>query len=384
MTIPRETYDRKDRKTPDILMLDLTVQYRSLKKEIEKVLRDILESGHFILGKHVQALEQEVAGYHNVRYAVSLSSGTDALHLSLRSLGIQDGDEVITSPFTFIATAEAITYVGARPVFADIDERTFNIDPARIEEKINAKTRAIIPVHLFGHPAQMDAITDIAERYNLKVVEDSAQAFGAKYRGSPVGSIGDAGCFSFYPSKNLGGYGDGGIMVTNDAEVFESVKLLRNHGTTGPYKHSFIGYNSRLDEIQAAILRIKLHHIDAYNQRRRALAGIYTSILSSVNDCIQSPQEDQDTMHVYHQYTIRTSRRHVIQEALTGRSIPYVVYYPEPLHLQDAFGFLGYKKNDFPVSEAVSREVLSLPMYPELEPEKAEYVAETIVKAVKK
>ena len=265
-----------------IPMLDLKAQYKSIGQEIEATIREILESGHFVLGEHVGAFEREIADYHNVKHAVSIASGTDALHLSLKALDIKEGDEVITTPFTFIASAEAIAYVGAIPVFADIDKKTLNISPSQIKDKITSKTKAIIPVHLFGLPADMDEIMDIAKQYNLKVIEDCAQAFGAKYKDVPVGSIGDAGCFSFYPSKNLGAYGDGGIMITNNHEICEKVRLLRNHGTTAPYKHSFIGYNSRLDEIQAAILEIKLKYVDAYNQKRRNLAKIYTSLLSNV------------------------------------------------------------------------------------------------------
>ena len=362
-----------------IPMLDLKAQYKSLGQEIETTIREILESGHFVLGSHVEALEKEIADYHNVKYAVSLASGTDALHLSLKALDIKEGDEVITTPFTFIASAEAVAYVGAIPVFADIDKKTLNISPSQIKDKITSKTKAIIPVHLFGLPADIDEIMDIAKQYNLKVIEDCAQAFGAKYKDVPVGSIGDAGCFSFYPSKNLGAYGDGGIMITNNHELYEKVRLLRNHGTIAPYKHSFIGYNSRLDEIQAAILEIKLKHVDAYNQKRRNLAKIYTSLLSNV---VQCPAEMPDRIHVYHQYTIRSIKKAAIKKNLEGNSISSVVYYPIPLHLQDAFKYLGHKKNDFPESETAANEVLSLPIYPELEPEKVEFIAEAVLKAI--
>ena len=363
-----------------IPMLDLKAQYKSLGQEIEAAIREILESGHFVLGEHVGAFEREIADYHNVKYAVSLASGTDALHLSLKALDIKEGDEVITTPFTFIASAEAIAYVGAIPVFADIDKKTLNISPSQIKDKITSKTKAIIPVHLFGLPADMDEIMDIAKQYNLKVIEDCAQAFGAKYKDVPVGSIGDAGCFSFYPSKNLGAYGDGGIMITNNHEIYEKVRLLRNHGTTAPYKHSFIGYNSRLDEIQAAILEIKLKYVDAYNQKRRDLAKIYTSLLSNV---VQCPAEMPDRIHVYHQYTIRSIKKTAIKKTLEGNLISSVVYYPIPLHLQDAFKYLGHKKNDFPESETAANEVLSLPVYPELEREKVEFIAEAVLKAIK-
>jgi dTDP-4-amino-4,6-dideoxygalactose transaminase len=365
-----------------IQMLDLKSQYDTLREEIDIVLRDILEKGTFILGEHVKTFEKEVAEYHDVKYAVSLASGTDALHLCLRAIGIREGDEVITTPFTFIATAEAIAYVGATPVFADIDANTLNIDPDRIREKINDRTRAIIPVHLFGQPADMEEIMDLARTYGLKVIEDGAQAFGATYNGNRVGSIGDAGCFSFYPSKNLGGFGDGGMMITNNQEIYEKIRLLRNHGTTGPYKHSFIGFNSRLDEIQAAILRIKLKKIDLYNQARRKLAQSYTSILRTSKGDIHCPVETHIKEHVYHQYTIRTPRRAAVQKALELASIPSTIYYPLPLHLQEAFAYLGYTRGDMPVSEAMSDEVLSLPIYPELSPEKVRFIAETVAAAV--
>ncbi|GBE32166.1 MAG TPA: DegT/DnrJ/EryC1/StrS family aminotransferase [Nitrospirae bacterium] len=363
-----------------IPMLDIKAQHEPIKDEIKTALKDILDSGRFILGQNVLSFEQEVASYHNVSEAVGLASGTDALYLSLRALDIKEGDEVITTPFTFIASAEAITYVGATPVFADIDRNTLNINPAKIEEKITPKTRAIVVVHLFGQPADMDEIMEIAEKRNLKVIEDSAQAFGATYKDAAVGGIGDAGCFSFYPSKNLGAYGDGGMMITNDPEISGKVKLLRNHGATGPYQHSFIGYNSRLDEIQAAILRIKLKHIDAYNRNRRNIAALYTSLLGGAVKC---PVEMQDRTHVYHQYTIITPERSKIIKALKDNCISSVVYYPAPLHFQEAFKYLGYEAGDFPESEAAAREVLSIPIYPELDPEKAELIAEIILKALK-
>ncbi len=363
-----------------IPMVDLKVQYRSLKAEIEEVIHNIVESGHFILGPNVEAFEKEIAAYHGVKYAVGLASGTDALHFSLRALGIQGGDEVITTPFTFIATAEAIAYVGATPVFVDIDKDAMNIDPSQIEKKITPKTKAIIPVHIFGQPANMDEIMSLAKKHSLSVIEDCAQSFGADYKGKKAGSIGDTGCFSFYPSKNLGAYGDGGILTTNSEETFTKIKLLRNHSTIAPYKHGSIGYNSRLDEIQAGILRIKLRHIDSYNQKRREIAKIYTSMLK---DAVRCPLGTADRTHVYHQYTIRSPKRAEIQGTLKAGNISSVVYYPIPLHLQPAFNSLGYKEGSLPDAEQTAREVLSLPMYPELEPKQAELIAETVVKAVK-
>ena len=361
-------------------MLDLKAQYEPLKEEIKKALKEIIESGRFVLGWNVESFEKEVASYHNVSGAVGLASGTDALHLSLNAAGIKQGDEVITTPFTFIASAEAIAYVGATPVFVDINRLTLNMNSSKIEEKITPRTRAIVIVHLFGQPADMTEIMDIAKKYNLKVIEDCAQSFGAKYKGIPAGSTGDSGCFSFYPSKNLGAYGDGGMMITNNPEIYEKVKLLRNHVTVGPYEHSFLGYNSRLDEIQAAILRIKLRHIDEYNQKRQNIAKIYTSVL---HNTVQCPVEIQDRTHVYHQYTIRTPERNEVKKALEDNSISSVVYYPIPLHLQEAFKFLGHSIGDFPESETAANEVLSLPIYPEMEPDTAEIIAEAVLKTVK-
>jgi len=361
-----------------IPMLDLVSQHRPLKREIMRAIGEIFDNGQFVLGSNVERLEEEIADYHNVRYAVAVASGTDALHLALRALGITEGDEVITTPFTFIATAEAITYVGARPVFVDIDRDTFNIDPSRIEDKITSRTKAILVVHLFGHPADMAPIMDIARRHKLKVIEDCAQAFGSRYRDKPVGGIGDIGCFSFYPSKNLGACGDGGMVITNQSRLYRHIRLMRNHGAIANYRHRFIGLNSRLDEIQAAILRIKLRHIDTYNKKRRDIANLYTSMLSSVVRC---PVE-KGGMHVYHQYTIRTENRSKVIKTLQEGSISSVIYYPVPLHLQEAFRYRGYRRGDLPESERASREVLSLPIYPEIKPEKVKLIANLIIKAL--
>ncbi len=361
-------------------MLDLKAQYLPIKEEIKIALKEIIESGQFVLGPNVKSFEKEVASYHNINNAVGLASGTDALHLSLLALDIKEGDEVITTPFTFIASAESITYVGARPVFVDVKRDTLNIDVTKIEEKITSKTKAIVVVHLFGQSADMNEIMDLAKKYNLKVIEDCAQSFGSKYNGITVGNIGDAGCFSFYPSKNLGAYGDGGMMITSNPETCKKVQLLRNHGTVGPYQHSFIGYNSRLDEIQAAILRIKLRNIDTYNQKRSNTAKLYSSILA---DSIQCPVEMADRTHVYHQYTIRTPFRDKVSSALKENAIASVVYYPIPLHMQEAFKYLGYSEGDLPESELAANEVLSLPIYPELEPETAKFIATTILDIIK-
>ena len=360
-------------------MLDIKAQHEPLKEDIKNALKEILESGRFILGDNVTHFENEVASYLGSEKAVGLASGTDALYLSLRALDIKQGDEVITTPFSFIATAESITYVGGVPVFVDIDQDTLNMDVSKIEEKITPRTKAIIVVHLFGLPVDMDELMHIAKKHRLKVVEDCAQAFGATYRGTRVGSIGDCGCFSFYPSKNLGAYGDGGMLTTNSPEINEKVRILRNHGTVGPYQHDFIGYNSRLDEIQAAILRIKLKNIESYNKNRQHIAGIYSSMLRDVVKC---PVIREDRTHVYHQYTFRSARRNHIGRTLQENSISSVIYYPIPLHLQEAFRFLGHKSGDFPVSESAAQEVISIPIYPELQPETAEFIADTIIKSV--
>lgn len=363
-----------------IPMVDLGAQFFNIEPEIKEKLNEIIESTRFILGPNLDALEKEIASYHGVKYAVGLASGTDALHLSLRSLGIGQGDEVITTPFTFIATAEAISYTGAKPVFVDIDPETFNIDPLKIEEKITEKTKAILPVHLFGQPADMDPILSTAKKYNLKVIEDSAQAFGAEYKKKKVGTFGDTGCFSFYPSKNLGCYGDGGMLITNSKEIAERVKKLRNHGSNGTYYHSEIGFNSRLDEIQAGILRIKLKRIEEYNRRRREKATTYKERLKGLPLIL--PEEKPEAYHVYNQFTIRSKERDIIMKALREKSIASVIYYPLPLHIQEVYRHLGYKKGDLPESERASKEVLSLPIYPELTEENIDEVCEVIRKTV--
>ncbi len=347
-----------------IPMVDLKKQFIDIKEEIFEVLAEVLESSQYILGPKVRELEQRIAAYHGSSEAVGVASGTDALHLTIEALGIGDGDEVITSPFTFFATAEAVLYTGARPVFIDIEPETMNIDPAKIESKITARTKAILPVHIFGHPADMEKILLIAKKYNLRVIEDCAQSFGAAIKGKKCGSFGDAGCFSFYPSKNLGAFGDGGMIVLNDPLTAEDIRKLRNHGSKGSYRHESVGFNSRLDEIQAGILLVKLHRIDEYNNKRRKKAAIYNELLT---DGINRPVELHGFTHVYHQYTIRSGQRDEIQRKLRDNDISSVVYYPTPLHLQEAINFLGYKRGDFPVAEETAEKVLSLPIYPELE-----------------
>ncbi len=345
-------------------MVDLKKQFQETKDEIFHVLIEILESGQYILGAKVSEFEKKVAVYHGVREAIGVASGTDALHLAIDALGIGEGDEVITTPFTFFATVEAILYTGATPVFVDIEPDTLNIDVSQIEANITGKTKALLPVHLFGHPADMRTILNIAKKHRLKMIEDCAQSFGAEANGKKVGSIGDAGCFSFYPSKNLGGYGDGGMIILNSTRVADTIRELRNHGSRGSYRHKRVGFNSRLDEIQAGILLVKLIRIDEYNRKRRQNASFYNNLLS---DKVKCPVEKKGAYHVYHQYTIMSHKRDEIQQKLKENGISSVVYYPVPLHLQKALKFLGYQKGDFPVTEKAAKEVLSLPMYPELE-----------------
>lgn len=359
-----------------IQMVDLKKQIEGIREELIAAATEVLESAQYILGPRVKEFEQKVAEYCGAAEAVGVASGTDALHLSIAALGIGKGDEVITTPFTFFSTVEAILYVGATPVFVDIDPETFNIDASRIEENISSKTRAILPVHLFGHPADMEAIGDIAKRHRLAVVEDCAQAFGASIGGKKAGSFGDAGCFSFYPSKNLGACGDGGLVTAHDASLVDSVRMLRNHGAKSSYEHARVGYNSRLDELQAAVLLVKLKRIDAYNELRRKNAKLYDGLMSGKVAC---PVEKEDFTHVYHQYTIRSAERDELRKRLAEAGIASNVYYPVPMHLQEALKFLGHKRGDFENAERAAEEVLSLPMYPELEENEIAQVAEIVL-----
>jgi len=346
-----------------IPMVDLKTQYHSLKAEIDSELANVLENTQFILGPNVQQFEKETAGHLGVKHAVSCASGTDALHLALLAAGIGHGDEVITSTFTFIATAEAIRYVGAIPVFVDIDPKTFNLDPQLVEQAINTNTRAILPVHLFGQPANMPAIQSLADKHKLIIIEDCAQSYGAKINGDATGGIGLAGCHSFFPSKNLGCYGDGGMITTNDDEIAEKIKILRNHGSAVRYHHDVIGYNSRLDEIQAAILRVKLRHINEFNNKRYAAAQQYSEQLK---DVVTTPHEDGIGNHVYHQYTLLSSKRDLISKKLAEQNIANAIYYPIPLHKQNVF-IKEYTDISLPVSEKIASECLSLPIFPELQ-----------------
>lgn len=362
-----------------IPMVDLGKQFAGIREEIMEMMSQILESSNYILGPKVREFERRVAEYIRVSDAIGVASGTDALHLSIEALGIGDGDEVVTTPFTFFATVEAILYTGARPVFVDIDPETFTIDCSRIEDKITPRTKAILPIHLFGHPSDMERIMNIAERHGLHVIEDCAQAFGAEIKGRKVGSFGDAGCFSFYPSKNLGAYGDGGMITLNNRGFSDSIKSLRNHGSKGSYIHDSVGFNSRLDEIQAGVLLVKLKRIDEYNSKRRQKVSLYNELLSNTVTC---PAERKGAYHVYNQYTIMCKKRDEVRRQLRENGISSVVYYPCPLHLQNALSFLGHKEGDFPNAENASMEVLSLPLYPELEESSIERIAEVIKKVL--
>jgi len=347
--------------------LDLKKQYKSIKEEIDEAIKRVLESTVFIGGKEVEEFEKEIAEFCGVKHAIGLNSGTDALFLSLKALGVGPGDEVITAPFTFIATAGVIANCGAKPVFADIKSDTFNISPELVEGLITPRTKAIIPVHLFGQMADMDEIMAIAKNHNLFVVEDAAQAIGATYRVKKAGSIGDIGCLSFFPSKNLGAYGDGGMIITDNEGLFQKVKLLKNHGSSPKekYLNLIIGTNSRLDAIQAAILRVKLKYLAKWSKERAEKAAYYSENLKGVGDII-TPVMGDDRNHIFHQYTIKTKSRDELQRYLKEKEIPTMIYYPLPLHLQPAFEYLNYKSGDFLESEKAAKEVLSLPIYPEL------------------
>jgi dTDP-4-amino-4,6-dideoxygalactose transaminase len=359
-----------------IPMVDLQRQYQQLKPDIDAAVQDVLNQSQFILGPNVAALEKEIATYHGSAFAIGVASGTDALLLALRACGIGPGDEVITTPFTFIATAEVVALLGAIPVFVDIEPDTFNIDPEKIEQKITPRTRAIIPVHLFGHPAAMTAIMGLAEKYKLKIIEDCAQAFGAEHHGKKVGAFGECGCFSFFPSKNLAGYGDGGMIVTNDEDVAKKIRMLRNHGSIVRYHHSLIGYNSRLDEIQAAIIRVKFRYIDSFNTSRRANAEIYRTLLHASG--ISLPTERLGCRHVYHQFTIQSARRDRIMAALQENGIASAVYYPVPLHRQEAFAGGDAAGERLSCAEACAGEVLSLPMFPELSQDEIRLICDVV------
>ena len=346
-----------------IPMVDIYAQYESIKKEINAAIGEVIKNSAFIGGQYVEKFETEMAKFCNTKYAVGLNSGTDALYLSLWALGIGPGDEVITTPFTFFATAEVIARLGAKPVFVDINPDTFNIDENLIEEKITQKTKVIIPVHLFGLPANMDKINSLAKKYKLAVVEDACQAIGSEYKGKKIGSIGDIGCFSFFPSKNLNAYGDGGMVTTDNQKLAEKIKILRNHGSKIKYYNDEIGVSSRLDGIQAAILSVKLKHLNKWNKSRQNIANTYNNLLKDIDGIEISKYDlDKNTKHVYHQYTlkIKNGKRDELKKYLENEGISSMIYYPLPLHMMKAFEYLKIKKGSLPVTEKMSEEVLSL------------------------
>jgi len=361
-----------------IPLVDLKAQYLSIKEEIDEAIQRVLNKCNFIMGDEVKIFEEELASFCSAKYAIGVSSGTDALFLSLKAINIQPGDEVITVPNTFIATTEAVTMAGGKIIFVDIDEETFNIDTSKIESVITNKTRAILPVHLYGQAAYMDSIIDVAKKYNLKVIEDAAQAHGAEYKNKRVGTLGDIGIFSFYPGKNLGAYGDAGAVVTNDPDISHKIAMLRNHGRTKKYEHEYEGYNCRLDTLQAAILRVKLKYINSWNEARRNHASSYRKLLQNTD--IILPTEQNDNKHIYHIFAVRTADRDNLLNKLKNEGIGAGIHYPIPLHLQPAYRYLGYKKGDFPITEKCAREIISLPMYPELDEGKIKKIAEVINK----
>jgi len=360
-----------------IHMVDVVGQYRKIKEEIDEAIHRVLDSGQFILGREVTEFEKASAAYLGVKHAIGCASGTDALQVAMMALGIGPGDDVVTTPFTFVATTETIALLGARPVYADIDPRTFNIDPARLEEALTPKTRAIIPVHLYGQAADMDPIMEIARKHGIPVIEDTAQAMGAEYKGRKVGGIGLMGAISFFPSKNLGAFGDAGMVVTNDDAVAEKVRMIIVHGSRVRYYHDILGVNSRLDTIQAAVLQVKLKYLDRWCDERRRAAVRYNELFEGSGIIV--PFEAPYGRHVYHQYTIRVSRRQAVVDALTRRKIPHAIYYPIPLHLQAAFRHPETGEGSFPETEQACREVLSLPMHTELTDDQQS----TIVSAVR-
>ncbi len=366
----------------EVPYLDLKAQYRSIKPEIDAAISSVLESSQFVLGTEVAAFEREFGAYCGAAECIALNSGTSALHLALLAAGVGPGDEVITVPFTFVASVAAVIYAGARPVLVDIDPGSFNMDPAAIEAAITPRTKAILPVHLYGQPADMDRILEVARRHGLVVIEDAAQAHGAKYKGRLAGSIGDIACFSFYPTKNLGAYGEGGAVTTNNAEFARTVRTLRDWGQDRKYHHVLRGYNYRMEGFQGAILRVKLRHLERWTEKRRAIARQYTELLAGCG--VELPVEMPWARHVYHVYTVRAEDRNGLQAALQAEGVQTAIHYAIPAHLQPAYADLGYVKGSMPDSEAAAEQVLSLPIYPELSDSSIAKVAQAVRKAAPK
>jgi dTDP-4-amino-4,6-dideoxygalactose transaminase len=365
----------------NVPFVDLKAHHKPISEDLSEAIARVLRNTSFVQGPEVKAFEDAFAHYLGVGHCVAVNSGTAALHLTLLALGIGSGDEVITVPHTFIATSEAISAVGARPVFVDVDPVSYTMNPALVEAAITERTRAILPVHLYGNPAEMDSLLAIARRHNLALVEDACQAHGAQYKGRMAGTMGAAGCFSFYPSKNLGSCGEGGAMVTNDETLAKQIRMLREHGSVKKYEHSFPGYNFRMEGIQGAVLATKLKHLDVWNDQRRALAKRYGERLAG--QAIVLPQEAAHARHVYHLYVIQAEDRESLRDHLAQRGIETGLHYPVPLHLQEAYASLGYRQGDFPVTEQLTQRIVSLPMYPEMSLEAADYVSAAILEWVR-
>ena len=359
-----------------IPFVDLHAQYRSIKPEIDAAIAHVLETGQFVLGDEVAAFEREFAAYCGVAHGIALNSGTSALHLAFLAAGVGAGDEVITVPFTFVATVAAIEYAGARPVFVDVTDDALTMDPARLEAAITSRTKAIVPVHIYGQPSDMDPIRAIAARHGLCVIEDAAQAHGAQYRGRPAGSLGDLACFSFYPSKNLGAYGEGGLVATDNAEHAARIRTLRDWGQQTKYVHALRGFNARMEGIQGAILRVKLRHLPRWTDARRHVAHRYDQLLAGSG--LALPREMPYARHVYHLYTVRVKERSALQSALRSEGIATGLHYPIPVHLQPAYADLGYRAGAFPIAERAAGDVLSLPVFPEMTDEQIETVAAAV------
>lgn len=360
-------------------LVDLKKQYLAIKDEILDAVARVFESTQFVLGEEVAAFEEEFAAYCGTRFAVAVNTGTSALHLALLAAGVSSGDEVITVPFTFVATTAAVVYTGARPVFVDVDPLTYTMDPSRIEAAITPRTKALLPVHLYGHPADMDAILAIAKRHNLLVIEDAAQAHGAEYRGRRCGSIGAMGCFSFYPGKNLGAYGEGGMVTTNDADFARKIRMLRDWGAETKYQHVMKGFNYRMEGVQGAVLRVKLRYLESWTEARRAHADGYSERLRECG--LQLPLETPGSRHVYHVYSVLTPQRVEFAHALAARGIHTGIHYPIPVHLLPAYSDLNYRPGDFPNAERLALEEVSLPMFPEMTAAQTDAVAEAVLEA---
>jgi UDP-2-acetamido-2-deoxy-ribo-hexuluronate aminotransferase len=364
---------------PKIQMVDLKNQYLKIKDEIDSAIRNVIDSSQFIMGSIVHEFETNAAKYLGCKYAIGCGSGTDALQIAMMAAEIGPGDEIITTPFTFVATTETIALLGAVPVYADINEKTYNIDPDKIEDKITSKTKAIMPVHLYGQPAEMDDIMNVAKRHNLVVIEDAAQAFGAIYKSTKVSTIGDMGAISFFPSKNLGAFGDAGMITTNNENFAGKIRMITVHGSKVKYFHEVAGVNSRLDSIQAAVLNVKLKYVDQYHAARIKAAETYNIQFKGY---IDPPFVIPDVRHIYHQYSIRVPRRNELQVFLKNHGIPSMIYYPVPLHLQKAYKY-GYKKGDFPVTEKVSGDIISLPIHTELTQDQIDFISTKVIEFIK-